>query len=148
MQKLLLLLFLSLGFIGNSYATVMICTDNNDHSTCTAPSSPSDMADIWYCKEGYIKSSDETRCIKIGEDENVGQPSTKWYENGQKNIESHFKYGIEHGIKTQWYENGQKDIESHFKDGIEHGIRTQWNESGKIELEATFKDGECISGDC
>ena len=87
MKKLLLLLFLSLGFIGNSYATVLICTDNNDRSTCTAPSSPGDMADIWYCNEGFIKNSDETRCIKIGEDENAGQPFTKWYENGQKESE-------------------------------------------------------------
>ncbi len=51
-------------------------------------------------------------------------------------------------IAMEWYENGMKNIESHFKYGIEHGIRTQWYESGEIELEATFKDGECISGDC
>ena len=64
MKKLLLLLILSLGFIGNSYATVMICTDNNDPSTCTLPSPPSDMADSWYCNEGFTKSDDGKRCIR------------------------------------------------------------------------------------
>ena len=133
MQKLLLLLFLSLGFIGNSYATVMICTDNNDHSTCTAPSSPSDMADIWYCNEGFIKSSDATRCIKIGEDENVGQPSTKWYENGQKKSEGHVKDAKMHGKWTYWYENGQINREGYFEDDKSVGWWRFWLEDGQID---------------
>ena len=144
MQKLLLLLFLSLGFIGNSYATVMICTDNNDHSTCTAPALPSDMGDNWYCKEGYVKSSDETRCIKIGEDENVGQPSTKWYENGQKKSEGHVKDGKMHGKWTYWYENGQTMFETNFIDNKYDGKHTEWYENGQINREGYFEDDKSV----
>ena len=88
MQKLLLLLFISLGFIGNSYAAQPY------------------LVEIRYCNEGFIKSSDETRCVKTGEDENAGQPFTIWYENGQKESEGHFKDGKWHGKWTYWYENG------------------------------------------
>ena len=144
MKKILLLLILSLGFIGNSYATVMICTDNNDPSTCTLPSPPSDMADSWYCNEGFIKNSDETRCIKIGEDENAGQPFTKWYENGQKESEIHFKYDKWHGKWTYWYENGQKMFETNFIDNKYDGKSTEWYENGQIEREGFHENGKAI----
>ena len=119
MQKLLLLLFISLGFIGNSYAAQPY------------------LKEIRYCKEGFIKSSDETRCVKIG-----GEPSTIWYENGQKKSEAHFKDGKWHGKWTIWYENGQKESEGHFKDSKRHGKWTYWYENGQIKSEGNYKDDE------
>ena len=42
---------------------------------------------------------------------------TKWYENGQKKSEGHYKEGTIDGLLTWWYETGEKKWEGHFVDG-------------------------------
>ena len=147
MKKLLLLLLLSLGLIGNSYADVMICQDNQDHSTCILTPTPINENN-WECNEGYIKNSDETGCVKIGEtvlfDENDGRLYTRWYENGQKKSESNYKDGKLNGKFTYWYENGQKMFEVNFIDGKYDGKVTQWYENGQIEREGFNEDGKSV----
>ena len=121
MQKLLLLLFLSLGFIGNSYADVMICKDNNDHSTCTAPSSPSDMADIWYCNEGYVKSDDERSCVSLSSSIDIGKLSVTL--TGGYKVEIHkegehkFTYNCQHHFICEIYSISKADPEYEISDG-------------------------------
>jgi antitoxin component YwqK of YwqJK toxin-antitoxin module len=42
---------------------------------------------------------------------------TKWYENGQKKSEGHYKEGTIDSLLTWWYETGEKKWEGHFVDG-------------------------------
>ena len=68
MQKLLPLLLLSLGLIGNSYAHILHCsleeTQSGGLERCYLKHEHDEYYVEWTCKEGYIKNSDETRCIK------------------------------------------------------------------------------------
>ena len=41
----------------------------------------------------------------------------RWYKNGQKKHEAHWKDGKRVGIKTTWYESGHKMCEVYYKDG-------------------------------
>ncbi len=43
----------------------------------------------------------------------------KYYDNGQKKVEKHYKDGKLDGLWTHWYENGQKSYEENYKDGGE-----------------------------
>ena len=70
---------------------------------------------------------------------------TRWYKNGQKQSEGTLKDGKPHGLGTEWYENGQKRFEFNHKDGKMHGLVTWWHENGQKKYEATWKDGEKIS---
>jgi hypothetical protein len=81
MKKLLLLLFLSLGFFGNTYATVLICKDDNDLSTCSFP--PPQKIEYLECKEGFVLSGNQ--CYKEGEE--IPQEEIRpieYHENGNK----------------------------------------------------------------
>ena len=79
-----------------------------------------------------------------------------WHENGQKHIETNYKY-VEHEVETtskngriekhteelkvedglyiEWYPNGKKKLEKHYKDEKENGLRTEWSEDGKKTFE-------------
>ena len=65
------------------------------------------------------------------------------YNNGK--METNFKDGKEHGLKTMLYKNGQKGLWAHFKDGKPDGLALQWHENGQKQGEAYFKDGVQIS---
>ena len=57
--------------------------------------------------------------------------NTKWYDNGQKSEEQHYKdYKLE-GLSTDWYENGQKWVEGTYKDG-KLISKKEWNEDGSV----------------
>ena len=60
-------------------------------------------------------------------------------------METNFKDGKEHGLKTMLYKNGQKGLWAHFKDGKPDGLALQWHENGQKQGEAYFKDGVQIS---
>jgi len=122
MQKLLLVLFLSLGFIGNSYATVMICKDNNDHSTCTAPSLPiTDTKDNWKCNEGFIKSYDKRMCVNPNSSIDIGKLSVTL--TGGYKVEIHkqgehkFTYNCQHHFTCEIYSVSKADPEYKVSDG-------------------------------
>ena len=65
------------------------------------------------------------------------------YNNAQ--METNFKDGKEHGLKTMLYKNGQKGLEGNFKDGKPDGLALQWHENGQKQGEGYFKDGVQIS---
>ena len=44
-------------------------------------------------------------------------------------------------VKIEYYENGNKEGETHYKDGELDGLRTIWSEDGKKTFQGTFKDG-------
>ena len=52
------------------------------------------------------------------------------------------KGGKDHGKTVSWYENGQKQIESHSRNGKMHGLFRSWNKEGKLVKEQTYKDGK------
>ena len=169
-KQFLIILLLSFGFIGNSNATVLICKDDNDLSTCSFP--PPQKLEYLECKEGFVLSGN--RCYKEGEEipqeeirpieyhENGNKKSealyktndgsllrlTMFYENGQKEMEYRYNYGTLLGV-TMFYEDGQKEMElSYNRDSKKHGKYTEWDEDGQITSEAIYKDDVCISGDC
>ena len=56
----------------------------------------------------------------------------KFYENGQKEVETNFRDGKREGLETQWHENGQKGIEKNYKDGkLVEGSAKYWNSKGE-----------------
>ena len=50
------------------------------------------------------------------------------YNNGK--METNFKDGKEHGLKTMLYKNGQKQGEAYFKDGVQISVKF-WNSKGE-----------------
>ncbi len=50
-------------------------------------------------------------------EEKAGRRVERWYENGQKEIETRHKEGTPDFLVTCWYENGQKAIEGTYKEG-------------------------------
>ncbi len=66
---------------------------------------------------------------------------TLWYENGQKNMEAHYKDGHKDGLLTSWHSNGQKELEQYYINGKENGYAVYWNEYGKKTLEIYFIEG-------
>ena len=73
-------------------------------------------------------------------------PETQWHENGQKQMEINLKDGKPEGLATWWSENGQKEKEINYEDGKYEGLGTFWHENGQKQVEANFKDGKLISG--
>jgi uncharacterized protein len=67
---------------------------------------------------------------------------TWWYENGQKEQEENYDdKGKLNGTLTRWYENGQKKGEENYDDDKLNGSLTHWYEDGQIEYNITYKDG-------
>ena len=64
MKKLLLLLLLSFGLIGSSYACDIICLDKKNQSNCFESPRPMKI-DNWTCNEGYTRY--ENGCYKEGD---------------------------------------------------------------------------------
>jgi len=40
------------------------------------------------------------------------------------------------------FEDGQKNIETHYKDGVKDGVHIEWDESGRKRLEENWKGGK------
>ena len=68
--------------------------------------------------------------------------------DGKEYIVGHLiiKDGEQDGKFTKWYENGQKQLDGNLKDGEQDGKFTEWYENGQKWSEGTFKDGKLISG--
>lgn len=69
----------------------------------------------------------------------------KWFDNGQKQIETTYKgvdewgYPKEHGKNTMWFPNGQKMNEGMDIDGKKEGLWTVWSFDGRKKKEMFFK---------
>ena len=59
---------------------------------------------------------------------------TKWYEDGNKEMEVNFKDGVEEGLMKRWYKNGNKLMEVNFKDGKEEGTGIGWYDDGTKKM--------------
>ena len=67
---------------------------------------------------------------------------TRYYQNGEKEIEGEYKNKKKDGKWTYWYENGKKWSEGFFKEGLSDGHFTIWYISGKKNYEANYKEGK------
>ena len=47
-------------------------------------------------------------------------------------------------IETDCYENGQKEVEEHYKDGELDGLYTSWYKEGNVTKTETYKDGKLV----
>ena len=72
------------------------------------------------------------------------------YESGQIKSEGKVKKGkLVSETRYRYHENGQLEVEQHFKDGKKDGKEIYYwigNFHGKKMIERNWKDGECISG--
>ena len=73
-----------------------------------------------------------------------------WHSNGNKKLETNFKYGLKDGLYKQWYENGQKRLEGKYTANLEKnrqhktGVWSYWNEDGKLTAKEAYREGILI----
>ena len=72
------------------------------------------------------------------------EKSTKYYENGQIELECYFKDGNLDGEWIEYYENGLVKNKGNYKDGKRDGNWVWVWESAFIATEGQFKDGKKI----
>lgn len=66
----------------------------------------------------------------------------KFYgKSGDGKFEGYIKNGKQEGKFTIWFENGQKQVVSHYKDGKLHGKYTAWYSNGKVKIKCYYKNG-------
>jgi len=66
----------------------------------------------------------------------------RWWENGQKHQEKHYKDGNLNGKSTDWWSDGTIYLEKNYKDGTLEGKQFEWYKNGQIKSEATYKDAK------
>lgn len=101
------------------------CSNENEHIVVTHPNG----------KPAYVEYFSKNDTI---------QPTRtlRYYINGEKQEEIHYKNGIKHGTNTFWYQNGEKMFEGNFVDGQLDGTFTQWFNNGKVDYIAQFEKGK------
>ena len=67
---------------------------------------------------------------------------TKWYENGQKKAERHYKNG-KLVSASSWKPDGEPCPITKIVDGS--GIFVYWHENGQKQTETQYKDGKVVS---
>jgi antitoxin component YwqK of YwqJK toxin-antitoxin module len=97
---------------------------------------PKNGPHVKYYENGKKKSEEH---YKNGEKNGL---ATAWNKNGQKMSEGQFKGGKQEGLVTSWYDNGQKALDCHYKNGKRDGLWTEWHENGQKKWEKHFKDGK------
>lgn len=67
--------------------------------------------------------------------------SIKYYQNGKKLHEGHYKYSLKVGVWKEWHSNGRyKFIGEYDNDGKPLGIHRSWYSNGQISEEITYVD--------
>ena len=90
-------------------------------------------------KEAEQKAKEEA--ARIAKVEAGRTTKVRYWPNGQKRIEAHYKNGELDGLETEWHENGKKKSEHHYKNGVKDGLWTDWS-NGQKRMEAHYKDGK------
>lgn len=54
----------------------------------------------------------------------------RWYENGKKKMELHYRHGVMHGPRLTWYDTGQIWARGAYTHGAADGVWTAWFPSG------------------
>ena len=81
-------------------------------------------------------------------EKNTEEPFTgkyvKYYQDGKKKLEEHYKDGKKDGLWTSWKTDGAKDFQLHFKDGKKDGLWTRWDKDEKISETRTYNNGALV----
>lgn len=65
----------------------------------------------------------------------------RYYYDGEKQEEIHYKDGVKNGEMTFWYQNGEKMMMGTYKNGALNGTFTQWFDNGKVDYIAEYTNG-------
>lgn len=66
---------------------------------------------------------------------------TRFYPNGQKEIEYELRNGKRNGLFQQWYATGEKWIVENYKDDIKNGDFTIYYSNGNINYTGEYLEG-------
>lgn len=97
-------------------------------------------------KEDVVKSPDGkiekvTQYKMIGDQKDVVK-ETRYYSNGNKQIEGGYKNGQRDGHWLYWFENGNMQSDGYFTSGVRTGEAKVWDESGKQIYTGFYKKGK------
>ena len=97
-------------------------------------------------KEDVVKSPDGkiekvTKYKMIGDQKDVVN-ETRYYPNGNKQIEGGYKNGQRDGHWVYWFENGNKQSDGYFDNGTRTGETKVWDETGKQIYTGFYKNGK------
>lgn len=67
---------------------------------------------------------------------------TRYYPNGQKEIEYELKYNKRNGLFKQWYATGEEWIEENYLNDIKHGEFTIFYPNGNINYTGFYNNGK------
>lgn len=81
---------------------------------------------------------------EVNDQDSVLVKETRYYQNGNKQIEGAYKDMRRDGVWTYWYENGNKWSEGYYKEGVDNGPKTVWYENGEKYYEGKMKNGERV----
>lgn len=100
------------------------CSNENEHVVATHPNGEPSYVE-------YFSNEDTLNPIR----------TIRYYYNGEKQEETHYKDGIKDGLNTFWYQNGEKMFEGNYKEGLQNGTFTQWFDNGKVDYIAEYENG-------
>lgn len=80
----------------------------------------------------YKQTGDQKKIIK----------ETRFYLNGNKQIEGGYKDDQRDGKWTYWFENGNKQSEGYFEKGLRVGEAKTWDENGTPIYTGNYKKGK------
>ena len=67
---------------------------------------------------------------------------SKFFDDGTKSEESHYRHGKKEGASKTWWRNGKLRSHSLFTEGVPHGVQRQWYESGALFKELNLERGK------
>ncbi len=65
-----------------------------------------------------------------------------WYPNGNKRGELPYSGGKPHGKAMTWYPNGKKESEKNWEQGLLEGLSTEWDEKGAVRNTTLWKQNK------
>ena len=71
-------------------------------------------------------------------------PTFEWFLDGKKKVEKEYSSGIAHGKEVAWYDDGTKHYERHYIGGSPDGIWTDWDRAGNIVRQVEYSAGRAV----
>lgn len=67
--------------------------------------------------------------------------STRWHENGQKEIEEFYVQNVRSGKVLEWDKHGTMIRERNYKKDILEGPFKTWHDNGRLKIEGAYNNG-------
>ena len=151
-MKKLLLLFFSFLLSFNSYGGSQLDFTLSDF--CYKQPNVQDRGGVFYYPNQEVGITDSSLCVYK---DLYGQYMSKvelvngkfegkfirWWENGQKHQEKHYKNGKLDGKSSGWWSDGRKYYIKNYKNDVLNGLSTQWYETvSQKQGEGEYIDGK------